>query len=79
MTEQEFLSNGHIREYYDVRELEEPVRTTLNRIKHRIRQCEKEHIDYEVYVDKDCLKIVLEQLDCCIRNKDNPNIKKVKE
>ena len=72
----EFLEKGHIREYVDVRELNEPVRDTLRRIKHRIRECERYNIDYEQYVDNDCLKIVLEQLDCCIRNKDNPNIKK---
>ena len=72
----EFLVNGHIREYYDNRELDEPLYRTLWRIRILMRECEKYNIDYDAYVDKSQLYIILDQLDCCIDNKDNKNIKK---
>ena len=70
MTKTEFLVNGHIREYYDARELDESSKDLIWRIRKRMRECESLNIPYEDYVDKDCLLTVLEQLDCCIRNKD---------
>ena len=73
----EFLVNGHIREYVDSRELDEPLRGTLRRIMYHIRKCEKYNVDYDVYVDKSQLYAILDVLDCCISNKDNPKIKKV--
>ena len=77
MTESEFLIDGHIREYYDTRELETSTRDWLNRIKKLIRECEKHHLDYDVYVDKECLRTVFMQLDCVLDHKNNPNIKKM--
>lgn len=77
MTENEFLIDGHIREYWDIRELETSTRDWLNRIKTLIRECEKEHLDYEEWVDKECLRTVFMQLDCVLDHKDNPKIKKV--
>lgn len=76
MTDSEFLVNGHIREYYDIRELEISTRDWLNRIRSLIRECEKYHLDYDEYVDKDLLRSVFMQLDCVLDNKDSPWIKR---
>ena len=73
----DFLVEGHIREYQDIRLLDIHSREFIHRILHRMRECEKEGIDYDTYLDKDCFRIIIEQLDCCLENKDNPNIKKV--
>ena len=77
MTETEFLTNGHIREYYDIRELEIDTRDWLNRIKSLVRDCEKEHLDYDEWIDKECLRTVFMQLECVLEHKDNPNVKKL--
>ena len=72
----EFLTNGHIREYYDIRELPVSSHELLLRILKRIRECEKHNIDYDSYIPSDDLRIIIGILDCCLDNKDNPNIKK---
>jgi len=72
----DFLVEGHVREYYDIRELELPSREFIHRILKRIRECEKLGIDYEEYIDKSCFQTLLEILDCCLENKDNPNLKR---
>lgn len=42
----------------------------LHQIKRLVRECEEENLDFEDYIDKNCLYIVREQLECCLRNKE---------
>lgn len=60
----------------DDRELDVSVPILLHRIRDRIRECEKYHIDYEAYVNKRELESVIETLDCCIRYKDSKYIER---
>ena len=77
MSESEFLVDGHITEYYDIRELDVPTTDLIRRIRNKIRECEKYHIDYEEYIEKEYLKETLEVLTCCVQHKDNPKLKRV--
>ena len=70
----EFLIDGHIREYVDVRELDVSVRDYIHRILNKIRECEKYSIDYDAYLDKNDFQIILGVLDCCLDNKDSKYI-----
>ena len=58
----------------DDRILDNTVDYLVRKIRHMIRECEKYNIDYDAYVDKDELYWVIDTLDCCIKNKDNPKI-----
>lgn len=58
----------------DDRILEPSVPILLHRIRDRIRECEKYNIDYESYVDKRDLEIMIDTLDCCISHKDSKHI-----
>ena len=76
MTETKFLTQGHIREYYDIRELPVNSHELIRRILKRIRECEKHNIDYDHYINDDGLRCIIDILDCCLENKNNPNIKR---
>ena len=78
MSESKFLVEGHIREYYDIRELHEVLSSheIIHRILKKIRECEKYGLDYDAYIPKHELTVVLEILECCLDNKDSPNIKR---
>ena len=76
MTETKFLTQGHIREYYDIRELPVSSHELIRRILKRIRECEKHNIDYDHYINDTELRCIIDILDCCLENKNNPNIKR---
>lgn len=63
---------------YDDRELSNNVYVLVHRIKRRILECERNNIDYDSYVDKDCLYSVLNVLDCCLEHKDSKYIERIK-
>lgn len=46
------------------------VRQLLHELRKKLNECEDLHIDFEPYVDKSCLAIVIEQLECCVKHKD---------
>lgn len=48
----------------------EKVRVLTHRILNKLRELDNLDLDYEEYIDKDSLFLVLEQLDCCLRNKE---------
>ena len=50
--------------------IEDKTRVLVHRILNKLRECDDLDLDYEDYIDKDCLFIVSEQLDCCLRYKD---------
>ena len=58
----------------DDRTFEPSVQYLLHKIRDRIRECEKYNIDYESYVDKRDLEIMIDTLDCCISHKDSKYI-----
>lgn len=54
-------------QYWNV---EDKTRVLVHSILNKLRECDDLDLDYEDYIDKDCLFIVSEQLDCCLRYKD---------
>lgn len=63
-------------EFVDARELEPSSYELVHRIKKMMRECEKYNIDYDEYLYKRDFEDAIEILDCCLRNKDNPRIKR---
>lgn len=72
----EFLVDGHIREYYDTRELETSTWDWIRIIKKEIGECEKLGLDYDSYIDKECLRSVVLELECVLDHKDSKHIKR---
>ena len=48
--------------------------TLIHRILKKMRECEVENIDYEVYLNRLDLIIMNDVLDCCLKNKDSKHI-----
>ena len=46
----------------------EKTRVLTHRILNKLRELDDLDLDYEGYIDKDSLFLVLEQLDCCLKN-----------
>lgn len=42
----------------------------LHKIKVLSRECENENIKFEEYIDLNCFKIVIRQLECCLKHKE---------
>lgn len=61
---------------YDDRVLSNDAYALIHRIKRQILECQKHNIDYDEYVDKDDLYRIIQTLNCCLKNKDNKNIKR---
>lgn len=56
---------------YDVREFEISSHELVHIILKKIRECEIENIDVDEYIPKNDLRIVIDVLDCCLRNKNS--------
>jgi len=62
--------------FEDVREYKPDCHTLVHRILKKMRECEVENIDYDVYLSRsrgeliECIKI----LECCLDNKDSKYI-----
>lgn len=63
-------------EFKDTRVLEPSSHYLVHKIMKRMRECEKYNIDYDEYLYKRDFEDAIEILDCCLRNKDNPKIKR---
>ena len=55
----------------DVREFETSSHELVHIILKKIRECEIENIDVDEYIPKNDLRIVIDVLDCCLRNKNS--------
>ena len=70
-TQGEYMSNSNFKMVDDTTLSGNlPTSHYLHQIRNNIRICEDEDIDFEPYISKDCLMIVIKQLECCLRNKD---------
>ena len=58
----------------DDEELRPSCHTLVHRILKKMRECEVENIDYDVYLDKSDLIEIIEVLDCCLKNKNGKYI-----
>ncbi len=65
-----------IDEFRDERVIDRDTRTLLLKIRNLIRECEKYDIDYEEYISKGDLLIMIETLECCLKHKDNPKLER---
>lgn len=62
----------------DTRVFEEDTHSLIHQILKKIRECEKYNINIDPYMNKDDLRISLEILDCCLKNKDSKYIERIK-
>ena len=63
--------NGKQFEFVDKTDIDENnFHRLLHKIKVLSRECENENIKFEDYVDLNCFKIVIEQLECCLEHKE---------
>lgn len=62
---------------YDDRVLQRDSYALIQRIKRQLLECQKHDIDYDAYVDRDDLYRIIEVLDCCLKNKDSRNIRRI--
>lgn len=66
-------------EFVDARVFKTPTMDYIRKIKNLIRECEKYDVDYDTYIDRNELKIMIEQLECCIRHKDSRYIARIRD
>ncbi len=57
-------------EFVDKTDIDENFHRLLHRIKVLSRECENENINFEEYIDLNSLKIVIRQLECCLKHKE---------
>lgn len=57
-------------EFVDKTDIDDNFHRLLHKIKVLSRECENENIRFEEYIDLNSLKIVIEQLKCCLKHKE---------
>lgn len=56
--------------FVDKTDVDDNFHRLLHKIKVLSRECENENIKFEEYIDLNSLKIVIEQLKCCLKHKE---------